>query len=737
MGREFDFEADREERFNEIDIHGLWGAAVRRRRLILVPTLAALLLSSVAVNIVTPRYTGEAQILLENQENFFTRPQNDQVATDGTSAVDAEAVASQVQLLTSRDIARRAIKALHLEGNPEFDPLAKGIGPLKRILVLLGVARDPTLTSPEDRILETFQERLTVFSPLKTRVLTVDFQSKDPELAAVAANKVAELYLEEQSNAKRGRAKTSAASLKALISDLESKLAYASAKVEEFRSSTGLLAGANNMTITGQQLAELNTEVSKARTAQADAQAKVSLIRDMVKKGRLADVSDVANNDLVRRISEQRVSARAQLALELRTLLPGHPRIKELQAQVADLDAALRNAVDQTTRALENEARIAGNRVANLEAVLNQQKKTTGVANADEIRLHELERVADAYKDQLAGSTAKYQAAVAREDSQATPADARIISRATAPHDPSYPKKIPLIVFATLATFIGTSGYVIASELLSGRAFASPASKSSRRSRKMARSSALQDDAQEPIKEPVEPKFDLASEPERVIAREPALFVEEKREEERLAADEPDEEHHVPPAIARLSEKVDLTAKGDHALCIVMTGLARGDMGFGAEVALARELSEKASAIILDLDGDRLNLRPLLDEDEDPQGLTDLLSGEANFSDVIHRDRYSPLHFIAAGHDEAYDFSEFDLILEAFSKTYDLVVMIAPPVDRNEIAFVASAYADFVIVAEDRAESAALDKARRAFLHEGAGEVIFWTPQEMALDEVA
>jgi len=727
MGREFDFDTDREERFNEIDVHGLWGAAVRRRRLILLPTLAALLLSIVAVNMISPRYTGEAQILLENQESFFTRPQNDQVLSDGAT-VDPEAVASQVQLLTSRDIARRAIKALHLEGNPEFDPLANGVGAVKRVLVLLGIARDPTLTPPEDRILGNFADKLSVFSPTKTRVITIDFQSKDPELAAAAANKVAELYLEEQSNAKRSRAKASAASLKALISDLESKLADASAKVEEFRSSTGLLTGANNMTITGQQLAELNTEVSKARTAQADAQAKVSLVRDMLKKGRIADVSDVLNNDLVRRIAEQRVSARAQLALELRTLLPGHPRIKELQAQVGDLDVALRNAVDQTTRALENEARIAGNRVANLEAVLSQQKKTTSVANSDEIRLRELERVADAYKEQLAGSTAKYQAALAREDSSATPADARIISRATAPRDPSYPKKIPLVVFATLATFIGTSGYVIASELLSGRAFASPAAKA-RQSRRNTRASFMQDSSQEPV----EPKFDVTSE-----VKEPE--EREEHEPDAIRAEplaEVHDEHPVSPAIARLAERIEQTAKGEHALCLVMTGFERDDMGFGVEVALARELSETGSVIILDLDGDRLNLKPLLDDDDDPRGLTDLLSGDVSFAEVIHRDSRSKLHFIAAGHSEAYDFSEFDLILEAFSKTYDVVVMIAPPIDRNEIAFVASAYADFVIVAEEHANAAAIDKTRQAFLEEGAGEIIFWKPREMSLAEVA
>jgi uncharacterized protein involved in exopolysaccharide biosynthesis/Mrp family chromosome partitioning ATPase len=704
MSKQYDFETRQDERFNEIDLHALSGVLASRRAIILWPTLAALVLSTLAVNIVTPRYTAESEILLENQENFFTRPHNDQTGNEGPPLVDPEAVASQIQLLTSRDLERRAIKALKLEGNPEFDPLANGMGALKRVLVLLGVMRDPTLMAPEDRILDIFSQRLSVYSPTKTRVLTIDFQSRDPDLAARAANTIAELYLAEQSDAKRVRARAAADSLHSLIEDLQVKLADASAKVEQFRSTSGLLAGANNMTISGQQLAELNTDLSRARTSQADAQAKATLIREMLKKGRLTEVSDIANNDLVRRIGEQRVSLRAQLASESRTLLPGHPRIKELTAQLADLDSALRTAVEQTTAALENEAHIAGNRVSNLEAILNQQKKTTGIANADEIRLRELQRLADAYKDQLDSSTAKYQAALARDDSPATPADARIISRATPPQEASYPKKTPLVIFATLATLLGTSGFVIAGELLSGRAFPGRAAlpqnaPSSSRSRTPRSKNAL-----------VEPRFD------RPNGTAPAQTP-------RPPADD---------VIASLVQKIMAKSKGkdDANTCVVLTGLRRDVFGNGIEVALARALSESGRAILLDLDGHPGNLQSLsspdeLDYDEeDFIGLTDLLSGSASFAEVILRDEISKLHFIAAGRKDRFDFTDFDLILDALLKTYDFVLMITPPIDCNQTAYVAASYADFVVLAAEPDDAKLTEETAERFLKEGVQEVI-------------
>jgi len=692
----FDAEAGREDRSSEIDIRVLWAALIRRRAFIILPVCAAFFVTSLIVSLITSRYTAESQVLLENQENYFTRPQKDQVVNDGPSIVDPEAVGSQIQLITSRDLARRAIKALNLEGNSEFDPLAKGIGPISRVLILLGVVKDPTRLSPEDRILETFQQRLSVYSPTKTRVLTIDFQSRDPELAARAANKIAELYLNEQSGAKRARAKAAAASLESLITELRGKLTDASTKVEEFRSSSGLLTGSNNMTLTGQQLADINTELSRARTSQADAQAKASLIRDMIKQRRVADVPDVANNDLVRRIAEQRVTARAQLASESRTLLPGHPRIKELMAQIADLDSALRGAADQTVHALENESRIAGNRVANLESVLNQQKKVAGVANSDEVHLRELERTADAYKDELESSTAKYQEALAREDSPATPADARIISRAIAPNEPSYPKKVPLIVFATLAALLGTSGWIVSGELLSGRANAA-------RSR--------------PVPLPRDPMAAA-----RVFTR--AAASANTSSPDRLG-------DSAALTAASLAGEIVNKQKDGESLCIMITALTRQDIGTGIEIALGRELARTGHSIIIDLDGHPDNFESLIaawrgkgETNKNAAGLSDLLGGEASFAEVIHRDEASRLHFIQAGREGDFDISEFELVLEALSQNYDFILLMAPPLERNETALGLAGHADIVIVDPGLTLNDRATEIKRDFIEFGAREVI-------------
>ena len=134
--------------------------------------------------------------------------------------------------------------------------------------------------------------------------------------------------------------------------------------------------------------------------------------------------------------------------------MPDHPRIKELDAQLGDLESALRSAAEQTARTLENDAKIAGARVANLQTALDQQKKTVGDSSADEAKMQELDSDAQILKSQLDAATTKYQEALARQSADSTPGDARVISRAIAPILPTFPKKLPLMIFATLAGLV-------------------------------------------------------------------------------------------------------------------------------------------------------------------------------------------------------------------------------------------------------------------------------------------
>ena len=450
--------------FGDLDLRAIGQALNRKRSWIIIPTLLALVLSLAAVNLIPPRYKSEARILIDGRENVFLRPNGER--DDQRNAVDPEAVTSQVQLLLSRDLAREIIKKNKLAERPEFDPVLQGLSPVKSLLALFGIGRDPFSLTPEERVLDAYFDRLTAYAVDKSRVVVIEFQSRDPDLAAKVANSIAENYLVLQQNARQEQAKAAGQWLSGEIDSLRKKVGEAESRVEDFRSKSSLFVGTNNTTLSNQQMGELNTQLNNARALKSDAESKARLIREMLQSGKPIEASDILNSELTRRLSEQRVTLRAQLAEQSSTLLDNHPRIKELKAQLADIDRQIREEASKLSRSFENDSRIAAGRVDSLSASLETSKKQATSTNGQDVQLRAMEREAKSQRDLLESYLAKYREATARENIDAAPADGRIISRALVSNTPAFPKKLPIVLIATLATLMLSAGCIATAELL-------------------------------------------------------------------------------------------------------------------------------------------------------------------------------------------------------------------------------------------------------------------------------
>ena len=93
-------------------------------------------------------------------------------------------------------------------------------------------------------------------------------------------------------------------------------------------------------------------------------------------------------------------------------------------------------------------------------------KKQATSTNGQDVQLRALEREAKAQRDLLESYLAKYREANTRENIDAAPADGRIISRARVSNTPAYPKKLPIVLIATLATLMLSAGAIVTGELL-------------------------------------------------------------------------------------------------------------------------------------------------------------------------------------------------------------------------------------------------------------------------------
>ena len=218
----------------ELDLSALGTTLWRKRWKILRPAIVVGLVTLLVVQVITPRYQSESRIIVEGRDNIFLRPEADKDLMD-RNTVDPETVTSQAQLILSRDLAKDVIAKLKLNELPEFDSTLGGVSPVKAVLGMLGIIRNPMSMTPEERVLEAYYDRLTVFPVEKSRVIVIDFLSEDPELAARVANTIADDYLQLQRKVKQEQAQTAGQVLAGQIETLRKKVVEAESKVEAYR----------------------------------------------------------------------------------------------------------------------------------------------------------------------------------------------------------------------------------------------------------------------------------------------------------------------------------------------------------------------------------------------------------------------------------------------------------------------------------------------------------------------
>ena len=676
-----------------IDFTRLSRALVRRKWWIIGPTLICFALALVFVSVVSPRYTGVAKVLLENQESYFTRP--DKATAEPGANFDPEGVQSQAETVATMGLARQAADQLGLAERNEFNPNPL-TNPLGVALSLFSGGRGGAGPA-QDRVADAFLSHLTVFPVPKSRVLQIEFVSVDPALAARAANTVADLYLTQEEDAKKNEAKAASSWLSQKIDELRGKVGDAEAKLEAFRANSGLFAGGNGVNAPAQQLADLNTQLATARGRQADAAGKAQSLRALLHDGRLDEIAGVAQDESLRRYGEQRVALKAEIAQESRILLPQHPHMKELAGQLAGLDAEIRLAADKAVVALENDAKVAASQVDSLSGVLSKQSKVVATGNVDEAQLRELDLEATTQREQLESYMQKYREAIAREADNAAPADARIIASATEPRTPTFPKKAPTILLATLAGFLVSLGIVAAHSLTMD---------------------AGEDAEGAAVNPPIEPRAELQADPPAKPARAAAAPREWAASVVREPVEPAEDVAPAPDCFASPEALVEHLARpvGGDSLTVLFAG-QRTSRALAVSLSAARAFSRRGRAAFVDLGVTQDWLSDVVDREGAGEGglagLAELLDGRASFEDVLHRDLSSTLDIISAGAGMI-EPEALGEALVALASSYQFVVLHASDWRSPEVGGALESVGAFVIVAPAPRLEASLLRLREA-----------------------
>jgi uncharacterized protein involved in exopolysaccharide biosynthesis len=680
-------------------------SAFWRARFWLFPLLALIAATSfVALSMIPPKYKAEAKVIIEARSIRIDQTQKD--ADADRALLDQEGVASQVQLITSRDIGRRVMQAEKLDRIPEF---VKTPGLLQSLLPFLKRGGG---ISPEEQVLEAYFERLNVYQIEHSRVITIEFTAQDPAVAARIANAVVREYLAGQAEAKVDNSTDTSRWLEGEITGLRSKVAEAEGKVEQWRATHDLFATNRDGTLVEQQLGGMNQQITQVRTEKAAVEARAQQLRKVVEQGGSPEsAADLQTSQSYQRLKERETALRSRMAELSATLLPGHPQIRSIQAQISDIQAQERAEARRILSALETEVKISDQKLKDLRSDLGDGKAQAAKANENDIQLRALEREAKAQRDLLETFLARYREAASRQNETALPPDARGISEASAPSLPYFPKVLPLTFLITLASFIIITAIIVLRELVSGRALRPvdlglervaadvpeeapkaklaplPASEPNGDPdgpepdpRGPGRAPVAEPStvaATRPVVRPLQPALVAAAAPPMASAgAHPADDLSEEERRERQAVTEM-VMHTVAAAMPEATRMPELAEVLAHAMAeetggtIAMLTPIPSPASARAALGAVRLAAEQGKACLIDL------ARPAVAVSE--AGLSDLMAGQASFAEIIQRDTMSSAHLVGFGTadlpETAFDTPRFGIIIDALAASYDTLIL--------------------------------------------------------------
>ena len=443
-----------------IDLGVLLRALWRARLWIIPLVLLTAVGSFIGLSMIPPTYKSEARLVVDPRD--LPIGGSDRTSEVERAALDEQGVGSQVQLISSRDIARRIVENQKLVDDPEFRSF------LGDLLAGIGLGGAPG--SAEERALDAFADRLQVFQVEKSRVIQVEYSSRDAQKAARIVTGVIDEYRKASVEAKNRVSIDTTKWLSGEIEGLRRKVGDAEAKVEQYRAGADLFMGQNNVKISEQQLSELNSQLTAAKGQRTETEARVRQLKRLLEGGggNLEIAAEVTASPLIQRLRERQIALRARAAELSTTYLSNHPQVQAVTAQQGDVERQIKTEAAKILAGYENELKVGDGRIRHLEAQLNEFKSQSAKAGEEDVQLRALEREAKVQRDQLEEFLARYRDGLARQAAGSQSADARVISAPSAPVKPSFPKVIPLTSVITLVVFLLACTWVVLREFLSG-----------------------------------------------------------------------------------------------------------------------------------------------------------------------------------------------------------------------------------------------------------------------------
>jgi succinoglycan biosynthesis transport protein ExoP len=429
-----------------------------RRRYLIVSSFLLLSLAVAGLYLVVtpPTYTASATMMIDPRKNESLPA----IFTDAPA--DAAWIESQIGILRSAAVASYVVKKLGLDEDPEFTETDPGLldhlsefasGRLSWLFAfasdrLGGESEQSPPHAPSREALRKEEvrkeERLSYaigayLTGLDVRrinpsyLVRIEFHSRHPEQAAKIANSIPDAYAFEQLNARYLANQRASEWLQQRLEKLREQTAHAERAVIEFRAKHNFVA-VDGRPMSNRQLAELNDQLTAARTQALETQARVGRIEAVLKQNQAnitgnETVSDALNNAIITKLRTEYLELLNREADWSAKYGKNHAAVANLRKKMREIRRSILDELERILETHKSEYAIAKSREAQLEAQLSALVSRTQGSSQAEVTLRSLESTAQSYRKIYDDFLQRHTEAVQRQSFPVT--EARLVSNAS------------------------------------------------------------------------------------------------------------------------------------------------------------------------------------------------------------------------------------------------------------------------------------------------------------------
>ena len=394
---------------------------ILRYRVMVAAVFATVVALAVLKSWVTrPVYKAEAQIQIERENPAIL------TAFKGVTDVNERGWAddyyqTQYKLLQGRTLARQVIQRLGLQNEPELTGRAGAGGGAEAL----------------DVAVDAFLDRLSVQWIRNSRLVTVAFESHDPERAARVANTLAEVYI-EQAMASRYQTATEASRwLGRQIDDQRGKVQRAEVALQALREKEGIVNIDERRVLVDQRLKDLGQTLTGLKSQRVQ---KEALARQMREARDPEELPDAMRSKLIESLRIELARLERQMAELKERYLDQHPEVLKVQKQIEETRRALGAESARLVRAAENDYQAAAAQEAAVGRALDAAKAEALDLQRRGVQYDSLKRELEAGKDVLNSLLARHEQADVAQELQTT--NMRVADPASVPRTAVRPRRV-------------------------------------------------------------------------------------------------------------------------------------------------------------------------------------------------------------------------------------------------------------------------------------------------------